>query len=195
MLQNAPVTTPFPQTRFAGVSESAAHGHAWSVDDLVGQWWVLHTRSRNEKRIAEYLDKCGVSYFLPLTMTRRTYGKRIVEFSVPLFPGYVFLRGDELEAGKAWETRRVANVIRVADQERLREDLRHVQQVVGSGAPVDLYPGLRRGRRCQVRSGPLKGVEGIVVRRRGVSRVSIAVKFISQSAEVEIDVALLDLLE
>ncbi len=161
------------------------------IDEAAGQWWVLHTRARNEKRIAEYLEKRSVWHYLPLTTSRRTYGNRVVEFQVPLFPGYVFLCGDEFEAARAWESRRVANILRVGDQEKLRQDLRNVERVIASGSPVDLYPGLRRGRRCRVTAGPLRDVEGIIVRRRGVSRVCVAVEFISQSAEVEIDAALL----
>lgn len=162
-----------------------------AILEAPANWWVLHTRARNEKRIAECLAKRGVWHYLPLVTSRRTYGNRIVEFSVPLFPGYVFLCGDEFDVERAWDTRRVANILRVSDQEKLRQDLLNVERVIESGAQVDLYPGLRRGRRCRVRSGPLKDVEGVVVRRRGVSRVCVAVDFIGQSAEVEIDAALL----
>jgi hypothetical protein len=60
---------------------------------------------------------------------------------------------------------------------------------------VDLYPGLRRGRRCRVVAGSLKGVEGVVLRRRGLYRVYVGVEALGQSAELEIDPSLLEVIE
>lgn len=159
------------------------------------RWWVLHTRARHEKRVAEALDQHGVDYFMPLVPSKRTYGKRVVEFSVPLFPGYVFLSGSHDDVEVAWHTNRVANIIQVSDQDRLTEELRSIHKMITSGAPVDLYPGLRKGRRCRIVSGPLKGLEGVVTRRRSVSRFFVAVTFLGQSAVVEIDGARLETAE
>jgi transcription antitermination factor NusG len=165
------------------------------IDVYEGRWWVLHTRSRHEKRVAEALDRHGVNHFLPLTTSRRTYGKRVREFSPPLFTGYVFLCGGEDGIQVAWETNCIANVIRVADQDRLRADLRSIYRVCNSNEPLDLYPSLRSGRRCRIRCGPLKGIEGVVTRRRGVSRIFVAVTFICKSAVVEIDAAIVEAID
>ena len=80
----------------------------------------------------------------------------------------------------------------MVNQERLKADLRHIYRVVASEEPVDLYPGIRQGRRCRVMRGPLNGLEGVVLRRRDVSRVYVSVDMLGQSAEVEIDVSLLE---
>lgn len=162
------------------------------IDSCEGAWWVLHTRSRHEKRVAEALHARGVDHYLPLTSSRRTYGKRVREFMVPLFDGYVFLCGGDDDIQVAWETSFVANIIRVEDQATLRADLRDIYRVVSSKQPMDLFPALRRGRRCLVTRGPLRGVEGVVIRRKGVSRIFVAVTFISKSAVVEIDAAIVE---
>ena len=91
-------------------------------------------------------------------------------------------------------THRAARVIRVVDQERLRSELRHVYQVTASDEPVDLYPGLRRGRRCRVVRGSLRGLEGVVLRRRDPCRMYVGVEVLGQSAEVEIDPSLLEVI-
>ena len=165
------------------------------IDAYEGSWWVLHTRSRHERRVAEALDRRGIDHFLPLTTSRRTYGKRVRESSSPLFTGYVFLCGGEEGVQVAWETNCIANVIEVVDQARLRADLRSIYLACNSDEPLDLYPSLRSGRRCRIRCGPLKGIEGVVMRRRGVSRLFVAMTFICKSAVVEIDAAIVEAID
>jgi transcription antitermination factor NusG len=112
---------------------------------------------------------------------------------LPLFPGYLFMNGDAEERHRTLATNRVASVISVADQERLEEDLEQIRRLVDSEQPVDVWPGIRVGRRCCVISGPLKGLEGVVLRRRGTCRVHLAVHVLGQGAEVEIDASCLEL--
>jgi transcription antitermination factor NusG len=184
---------------YTGVFPSAAwfrDGRGRSpVDVLEGPWWLVHTKARNEKALAADLDRLGVGCYLPLAHTSRRYGGRTVFVDIPLFPGYLFLSGGPEERLAALGTNRVANVIRVVAQERLKADLRQIFRVTTSNTPVDVYPGIRRGRRCRVTHGCLKGIEGVVIRRRGVCRVYISVVALGQSAEVEIDASLLAIVE
>jgi transcriptional antiterminator RfaH len=142
--------------------------------------------------VAEALSKYGANFYVPLAGTVRTYGRRIKRFSVPLFPGYVFFCGGESDLELAWSTHRVVRVLYVDDQKRIRTELGHIYRVVASNQPVDLYPGLRRGRRCRVKCGPFRGVEGVVLRRRNAWRMYVAVAVLGQSAMIEIDAAVLE---
>ena len=153
---------------------------------------MLQTRARNEKVVADALERQQVRHYLPLARMDRTWGGRRVSVTLPLFPGYLFLEGGADACEAAWKTRRVAKILPVNDQDRLRAELRHVQQVVESGVEVDLHPALEVGRRCRVTGGTLKGLEGVVMRRRRRSRLHIAVTMLGQSAVVEIDSALLE---
>ncbi len=161
------------------------------VDVLVGQWWVVHTRSRCEKALARDLDRKGIGYFLPVVRQRRRQGRRLVDVTVPLFTGYLFLCGGEDERYATLMTHRAAGIIVVAGQEQLKNELRQVYRLVVSDRPVDLYPSLRRGQRCRVTGGPLAGLEGVVLRRRDGYRIYVGVEVLGQSAEVEIEPSLL----
>jgi transcriptional antiterminator RfaH len=169
--------------------------HRPCVKDLDGRWWVLHTRPRNEKAIAAVLDRRGVDYFLPLVRHQRQLRGRILHVDLPLFPSYLFLCGDWKARETALKTNRVAKVLEVPDQGQLTADLQQIERVLSSGEPVDLYPALRAGARCRVRSGVLAGLEGVVLRRKGPWRVFVAVRFIAQSAELELDSALLEVID
>ncbi len=165
------------------------------IDSFVGQWWVLHTRSRAEKAIASDLRRHSVQHYLPLIRCKRAYGMRIREVSIPLFPGYVFLCGKDSDRLAALKTNRIAHVLTVPDQDKFRTELLQVQRVVESDEPVDLYPRLVVGARCRVLRGSLAGLEGQVRKRKGPWRVYISVEFLGQSVELEIDSTLLEVLD
>ena len=164
----------------------------YPIDTLVGDWWVVHTKARNEKALGSDLEKLGIGYFLPLARVKRKYGRRRLLVEIPLFPSYLFMCGGRDERSETLGTHRAASVIQVFDQRELKEQLRQIHRVTTSGKPVDLYPGLKRGSHCRVIRGCLKGLEGVVLRRRGTCRIYVAVEALGQSAELEIDADLLE---
>ncbi len=174
--------------------DTNTNGDRW-IAELRGRWWILHTRAQNEKRVAAELARNRCQYYLPLVRVRHTYTRsRTAVFDKPLFPGYLFLCGDDRDREIAWDTKRVANVLAVQDQEQLRAELQHIHTIVASGEKVELYQGLQPGRRCRVTGGPLRGVEGVVLQWCGRTKLYVGVSLISQSATVEIDAALLEVL-
>src|SRR5688500_10118078 len=88
-------------------------------------WHVLHVKSRQEKALTADLRALSIPHFLPLVRQVKFHGGRKVTVETPLFPGYVFLRGTVDEAYQADRTRRVAGIIKVADQKHLDWELRN----------------------------------------------------------------------
>ena len=174
------------------VRQASGPAHSF-VDSFIGRWWVLHTKARNEKAVAAALGRLRIQHFLPLVQLTRTCGGRVRRTEIPLFPGYVFLCGGPEDRLAALKTNRIANVLDVADQKQLKYDLHHISRAVQGDEPIDLYPGLRTGCRCRVTSGSLSGLEGVVIRRRGLWRVYVGIDFLGQSAELEIDPAMLEM--
>ncbi len=165
------------------------------IETFVGDWWVVHAKARNEKALGFDLEKLGIGYFLPLARVKRQYGRRRILVEIPLFPSYLFMCGGRDERSETLGTHRAANVIQVLDQRELKEQLRQIHRVTTSGKPVDLYTGLKRGTHCRVIRGCLKGLEGVVLRRRGTCRIYVAVEALGQSAELEIDADLLEAID
>lgn len=157
--------------------------------------WVVHTRSRHEKVVAEALAKRRTPHYLPLVSLTRTYRKCRIHVELPLFPGYLFLCGRHDACEAAWKTNRVANILEVKDQVQLREELAQIYQVLQSGVQVDLLKSLREGRRCRITGGSLAGLEGVIQRRGRHCRMHLAVTILGQSAVVEVDGALLEPLD
>src|SRR5262249_9817218 len=87
-------------------------------------WWCLHTKPRQEKATARDLRKAGISYYLPqvLRASRTPQGRRI-QSVVPLFAGYMFLKGNRNDRLEALRAHRLVNVLEVSDQEAIARDL------------------------------------------------------------------------
>jgi transcription termination/antitermination protein NusG len=163
-----------------------------AVAAVPGRWHVLHTRSRQEKVLAEGLMAKGIAAFLPLLEVTRTYGRRKISVALPLFPGYVFLKGQLDEAYEADRTKRVANIIAVADQEKLTWELRNLSLALTARAPLDPYPYLRAGIKVEVRSGPFIGIQGIIEQRTKRDRLLLQIDVLGQATSLEIDGALVE---
>src|SRR5207302_6368574 len=89
---------------------------------------------------------------------------RIMTSHVPLFAGYVFLLGDRDERVTALATRRVVQSLEVKDQEGLWRDLRQLQRLISSGAPIKPEDRLAPGMSVEITSGPLAGLKGKILR-------------------------------
>lgn len=157
-----------------------------------GLWHVLHTRSRQEKALADDLSARRIPHFLPLVRQVRYYGKRKFFAEMPLFPGYVFLRGELDDAYLADRTKRVAAIIKVADQQRIDWELRNIYLALSTNAPLDPYPHLRKGIRVEVRSGPFRGLQGIIEDRVKHDRLILQVDMLGVAVSLEIHGALVE---
>ncbi len=153
-----------------------------------GDWWALHTFSRMEKQLVRRLRQAEVPHYAPMHARRhRTPGGRLLTSHVPLFPGYVFLHGDDEHRLAALRTNMVLRAIRVPDGEQLREDLHCIQRLLQSGSDVNLVTAVRPGMRVRVTCGSLTGLEGIVLRQTGCDQLVVAVNFLQQGASITLD--------
>src|SRR5579859_2973532 len=120
-----------------------------------GLWWVLHTKPRQEKRLAhEMIDK-EIPFYLPLIRKRNLVRGRVVYSHIPLFAGYFFLLAGQRERIAALATKRVVNCLAVHDQERLFNDLFQINRLIASGASVTPEDRLQPGSTVEIRHGPL----------------------------------------
>ncbi len=167
---------------------------AGSIREFAGQWWVAHTRSRNEKALAHDLVHKNIHYFLPMIWKVRRQRRRTVRSLLPLFGGYLFFCGRENDRMGLLRTNRVANLIEVVDQEKLVEELVQIEQALKAGAPLTPHKYIRAGQRCRVTAGPLIDLQGIVVQTRGSTRLVLQVDMLGQAASVEISVDMIEVL-
>jgi transcription antitermination factor NusG len=152
------------------------------------RWWCLHTKPRQEKAAARDLRVRGVAYYLPQVVHElRTPQGRKIRSVVPLFTSYLFLLGDERERVEALKGNRLANVLEVADQGLLTHDLRQIHQMLSSGLAVLPEPMMPVGAKVRIKTGPLAGIEGTVMRRGKRDQFVAVVQFLGRGATVDLE--------
>ncbi len=151
------------------------------------QWMVLYTKPRQEKSLARDLLRQAIPFYLPLVKKTRQYGRRRMASFTPLFDGYLFMLGSEKQRTLSLATNRVVRVLPVNDNLGLITDLRQIERLIEANFPLTVESRLQAGRYVRVRNGPLAGVEGVVLRRRGETRLLVSVNFLQQGASIEIE--------
>lgn len=152
------------------------------------RWWCLHARPRQEKATARHLHLSRIPFYLPMVAREgRTPAGRKIRSIVPLFPGYLFLLGDEHQRLEAFRANNLVQVLEVDDQESLDRDLRRIQQLLGSGLPVEPEPSHPIGSPIRIVTGPLAGLVGVVARRGDHDRFTAVVQFLKQGATVVLE--------
>jgi transcriptional antiterminator RfaH len=165
---------------------------AQPADAATGKWWVFHTKPRAEKALARRLLQFGAAFFLPLRRKSwRRRGRNVTSVS-PLFPGYIFLLGDENARLKALGTNLIVQTLVVEDQPLLWADLSRVHQLMASGAMLAAENKFLPGTAVVIASGPLAGLEGKIIRKGKRLRLVIEVHFLHRGASVEIEEGMLE---
>ena len=80
------------------------------------------------------------------------------------------------------------------DQESFARQLGDILLALDSDLEVRLAPQITEGSRVKIKSGPLRGLEGRVQERAGVTMVLLRLDFISQAAAVKIEATELELI-
>ena len=152
------------------------------------RWWCLHTKPRQEKAVARDLRVLRVPFYLPQVVHEdRTPQGRKTRSTIPLFPSYLFLLGDDQERMTALKGNRLVRAIETPDQDGLSHDLKQIHQMLASGLAVVPEPAAPVGARVRILSGPLTGIEGRVVRRGKRDQFVAVVHFLGSGATVNLE--------
>jgi transcription antitermination factor NusG len=160
-------------------------------------WYALYTKHQHEKKAGSYLETRGFEVLLPTRRSANRWKDRTKIISVPIFPCYVFVKSalerklDLLRApGVFWMVgnSRGASAVPELEIEALRKIMR-------SNARIEPHPYLKNGDRVRVRSGPLSGLEGILVRIKNTYRVVLSVELLQKAVAVEVDLSIVERLK
>jgi transcription antitermination factor NusG len=162
-------------------------------DELVvrGPWWAIYTRHQHEKAVAQILSAKGLEVFLPLYDATRRWKDRTMRLALPLFPCYLFLRGARERRLQVVTTPGIVSILNINGEPAAipESEIESVRRAIEWANRVEPHPFLRRGDRVRVISGPLQGLEGILVRKKNLYRLVLSVEILERSAAVEVDVA------
>jgi transcription antitermination factor NusG len=158
---------------------------------LEQRWYAAYTSANHEKRVAEQLSVREVENFLPLYESVRQWKDRRVRLQLPLFAGYVFVRMALRDRLRVQQVPGVASLVGFHGTIAAlpEEEIEALRANLASGVRAEPHPYLTEGRRVRVKSGPLAGLQGILVKRKNNTRFVVSVELIQRAMAVEVDQA------
>jgi len=155
------------------------------------RWYAAYTSANHEKRVAEQLGTREMEFFLPAYASVRWWKDRRVTLQMPLFPGYVFVRMALRNRLQVQQVPGVAHLVGFDGTPAALpdEEIEALRASLESGVRAEPHPYLAAGRRVRLKSGPLTGMQGILLRRKGNFRIVISIELIQRSLVLHVDAA------
>ena len=170
---------------------SSIEQHDLRLEYREARWYAAYTRAQHEKRVAQQLAEREVEHYLPVYEAVHRWKDRRMRVHLPLFPGYVFVR---IQLRNRLEVLRIPSVTRLvgfngAPTALGDEEVESLRCALAQGVRATPHPFLTVGRRVRITAGPLRGAEGILLRRKGNFRVVLSVDLIMRSVIVDVSAA------
>lgn len=160
-----------------------------TVSSKALKWYAIYLRNRHEKTVDQRLKEKGFETYLPMIEEVRQYSDRRKKVLEPMFRGYLFVRTDLKNTSPILQTEGVVRFIGTKTRPSPIPD-REISWIrIIELKPIDIKrePSITTGERVRVNSGPLEGLEGIVISVRGGMRVVLLVESIGQALSVQVD--------
>src|SRR4029453_1517162 len=151
-------------------------------------WYVVHTRSRQEKRVHDQLQTRAVETFLPTVERWSRWKDRRKKVVFPLFPGYCFARFSLVDRLRVLNVAGVADLVGVAGRPEPVPDseIESIQRLARTTLQYDPHPFLMEGMDVEVVRGPLAGVRGKLLRKDRGGRLVLAPPLLPPAAGVRV---------
>lgn len=152
-------------------------------------WFALQVRAYRETAVADHLLGKGYEWFLPQYKCRKRWSDRVKVVDAPLFPGYLFCRFNPQYRLPILTTPGVFQIVGCQGMPIAVDEaeINAIQALVASGLQNQPWPFLAVGDRVRIESGPLRDLEGILVKFKGEHRLVLSVSLLQRSVAVEID--------
>jgi len=152
------------------------------------RWFALTVRHQHERQTAVALGWKGLETLVPCYPTSRRWSDRVKEVEVPLFAGYVFCRFELCEKIRVLNTPGVAKIVGFGGAPAALEDaeIGGIQAALRSKLRLWPWQYLRAGDQVRIERGPLRGVQGTLLREPEGLRLVIGVELLRRAVAVEV---------
>ena len=127
-------------------------------------WYVLYTKPRQEKKIADSLNAIGIESYCPLVTVVKQWSDRNKKVQLPLIASYVFVNIEEHQREKVFKVSGIVRylfwlgkpaLVRAIEIEALQKSL---EGIVASFE----VSAIQKGTIYKIPEGPFQGFEGVV---------------------------------
>ncbi|MDN4012926.1 UpxY family transcription antiterminator [Chryseobacterium gambrini] len=159
--------------------------------NFIEGWYVIYTKSRYEKKIAQKLTEENFKVFLPLNSTISQWSDRKKRIEKPLFSSYVFVYletiKDYLKAltvdGVVLFIKFGGRLVRVLD-----EEINSIKIFLNQFSQVELKNSLaiQVGEKKRIISGPFESYECEIIKIDNKQKICVRIGSLEQSLIAEI---------
>ncbi|MEI8208428.1 MAG: transcription/translation regulatory transformer protein RfaH [Methylococcales bacterium] len=161
------------------------------IDKTTPNWYVIHTKPKEEQRALRNLEQQGYECYLPVLTVEKLRRGTIRVIEEPLFSRYLFIHLDSSESGKSWapirSTLGVSRLVVFGNEpakvdEQLIENLRAKKESLCQ-QPQSLFT---KDERLVITDGPFIGLEAIYQMHDGESRAMVLINLLNKPVQLKI---------
>ena len=129
-------------------------------------WYVLYTKSKNEKKVAERLTAAGYNVYCPLHKVKRQWSDRVKIIEEPLFKGYLFIQVEDHKRDQVFSFPGTVRYLFWLRRPALVRDaeIKTIQKWLGEYAHEDIdISDILPGDYVRITSGPFTGEQAVLL--------------------------------
>ena len=151
-------------------------------------WIAVYTKSRHEQIVVNELSKKNIESYCPMFKERRQWSDRKKWVHFPLFRSYVFANIEINENIYVLQTIGVNKIVKFQEKISIIPDqvIGNMKNIIEGGYNIEQADYFIKGDEVRVVSGPLKGLDGVVLDLRGANKIIIKIEAIQQAFSVKI---------
>ena len=156
----------------------------------MSNWYLIHTKIRQERVALENLERQGFACFLPLIRAEKLRRGALQVVQEPLFPRYLFIRLSTGLESQSWAPiRSTVGVSRLVTfgqtPAKIEDELISQLQVKTDSTEVQLRH-FELGEQVVVTDGPFVGVEAIYQMADAEGRVMVLLNILSNKVKMSV---------
>lgn len=159
------------------------------------QWYALYTKSRAEKKVANELNKLGITNYLPIKKELRQWSDRKKWVEVPVISSYIFINIPAERYNDVFQVNGIVayvsykgTAVNIPDHE-----IEAMRKTIENKISFEVEnTTLKKGQEVTLTSGPLKGIKGIVENIQGSKKLYLNITNIGYSMVINLDEATIE---
>jgi transcriptional antiterminator RfaH len=160
----------------------------------MNNWYLIHTKIRQERVCVENLERQGFECFLPLIREEKLRRGALQIVQEALFPRYLFIRLDTGLESKSWapirSTLGVSRLVTFGQTPaKIGVDLVEALRSQSEGSDQVVLRHFEPGEQIVVTDGPFAGVEAIYQTADGEGRVMLLLNILSKKVKMTVSPA------
>jgi transcription antitermination factor NusG len=155
-----------------------------SINKLQTGWQVIYTKPRHEKKVRDQLAKNGLTVFLPMIKSLRSWADRKKYVDLPLFPSYLFVKlNDKQEYCRSMSLDGMLYYLRSGKEFAEVSDtvINNIRILLNHGEHLEVsHQRFQPGTLLAVKEGPFAGFTCEVIRYMGRENILVRIELLQR---------------